>query len=101
TLAVRWYAEDTAGNVWWFGQRVARRGPHVDLLATRSWTAGREGAQAGLLVSAAPRVGDGYLTGYQPHVVESRSTVVSIDATVALPTHDYRGTVATRDLSAL
>ena len=101
TLAIRWYAEDAAGNVWWFGQRVARTGPHVDLLATRSWAAGRHGAEAGLVVSAAPRVGDGYANGYQPHVVESRSTVASLDATVALPSRDYRGTLAIHDLSPL
>ncbi len=100
-LAVRWYAEDTAGNVWWFGQRVTRTRPLVDLLATRSWAAGRHGAEPGLVVSAAPRVGDGYRNGSRPGVVESRSTVVSVDATVALPSRTYRGTVATRDLSSL
>jgi len=101
TLAVRWYAEDTAGNVWWFGQHVSRTGPRVDLLATRSWAAGRHGAEAGLVVSAAPRVGDGYVNGSQPGVVESRSTVASVDAAVALPSRTYRGTVATHDLSPL
>jgi hypothetical protein len=101
TLAVRWYAQDTAGNVWWFAQRVGRAGPALDRLATRSWAAGRHGAEAGLVVSAEPRAGDGYATGYQPHVVESRATVASIDATVALPDRDYRGTLAIRELSPL
>jgi hypothetical protein len=101
TLSVRWYAQDTAGNVWWFGQRVIRQSPRVDLLATRSWAAGRHGAEAGLAMSAAPRVGDGYANGFEPGVVESHSTVLSVDATVALPTRDYRGTVSTRDLSPL
>jgi hypothetical protein len=101
TLSVRWYAQDTAGNVWWFGQRVIRQSPRVDLLAARSWAAGRDGAEAGLAMSAAPRVGDGYANGFEPGVVESHSTVLSVDATVALPTRDYRGTVSTRDLSPL
>jgi hypothetical protein len=98
-LAVRWYAQDTAGNVWWFGQRVSRHGPPVDLLATRSWSAASVGARAGLWVAAAPRDGDGYLNGLDPGVVERRSTVVSVDATVALPRRDYRHTLTTRDLS--
>ena len=34
-------------------------------------------------------------------MVESRSTVASVDASVALPSRTYRGTVATRDLSPL
>ena len=101
TLSVRWYAQDTAGNVWWFGQRVTGRSPRIDLLTRSSWAAGRHGAEAGLVVSAAPRVGDGYANGFQPGVVESHSTVASVDATVALPTRDYRGTLALRDLSPL
>jgi hypothetical protein len=100
-LSVRWYAQDAAGNVWWFGQRVFNQPPQVDLLATRSWSAGVHGARAGLLVAAAPRVGDGYLNGLEPAVVERRSTVVSVDATVALPRRDYHHTLSTLDLSTL
>ena len=53
------------------------------------------------MVSAAPRVGDGYANGFQPGVVESHSTVASLDATVALPKGNYHGTLAVRDLSPL
>lgn len=100
-LAVRWYAEDTSGNVWWFGQRVTRAGADLDPLATRSWLAGRDGAQAGLVMAADPRVGDGYANAYQRAVVERRSTVVSIDASAAVPSRTYRGTVLTEDASRL
>ncbi len=101
TIAVRWYAQDRAGNVWWFGQHLWRGDPRVDDLATRSWQAGRDGAQAGLLVAARPRVGDGYANGFRPGVVERRSTVVSLDSTVAVPRRSYRGTLTTRDASGL
>jgi hypothetical protein len=99
-VLVRWYAVDDAGNVWWFGQDV-RRGPLVDDLARRSWTAGEDGAEAGLVLSAEPRVGDGYANAEAPGVVERRSTVVSLTATVATPRRTYRDTVLTRDLSSL
>lgn len=101
TAMVRWYAVDTAGNVWWFGQRVAARSPRLDPLAPHSWRAGVAGAEAGLLLTATPRLGDGYLNASQPGVVESRSTVESLDATVATPSRTYRHTVATRGLSTL
>jgi hypothetical protein len=100
TILVRWYADDEAGNVWWFGQDV-RRGPVVDDLAKRSWTAGESGAEAGLVISADPRVGDGYANAEAPHVVARRSTVVSLTATVSTPTETYRDTVLTHDLSSL
>jgi len=98
-LAVRWYAQDTAGNVWWFGQRLTSAGADLDALATRSWQAGRDGAQAGLVMAADPRMGDGYRNAYQPGVVERRSTVLSVRATASLPRRTYRDTVLTRDLS--
>jgi len=100
TVLVRWYAEDDAGNVWWFGQDV-RRAPAVDDLARRSWTAGEGGAEAGLVMAAEPRVGDGYANAAAPGVVDRRSTVVSVTATVATPHRTYRDTVLTRDLSGL
>lgn len=100
TVLVRWYAEDEAGNVWWFGQDV-RRGPPVDDLARRSWKAGEDGAEAGLVLSAEPRVGDGYANADAPRAVQRRSTVVSLSATVATSDHTYRDTVLTRDLSSL
>ena len=101
TVMVRWYAVDRSGNVWWFGQRLAPRGPPLDRLATRSFQAGRHGAEAGLVLSAVPRVGDGYLNAQQPHVVERRSTVLSLTGTVATSTGTYKDTVITHDLSDL
>lgn len=99
-VLVRWYAQDEAGNVWWFGQRVYRGLP-VDEVARRSWRAGRDGAEAGLVVSATPRDGDGYYNGYQAGVVERRSTVLSVNASVALPHGHFTGAVETQDVSKL
>jgi hypothetical protein len=101
TAVVRWYAVDGAGNVWWFGQRVSPHVPRLDRLAPHSFEAGRDGAEAGLVLAGAPRAGDGYLNAQQAHVVERRSTLLSLTATVATPTRTYRDTLVTRDLSTL
>ena len=98
---VRWYAVDDVGNVWWFGQQVAPHGPPLDRLAPRSWQAGRAGAEAGLVLTATPREGDGYYNGQQPRVVQRRSTVVSLTGTVATTRRTFRHAVVTRDLSSL
>lgn len=97
----RWYAVDTAGNVWWFGQQVALDSPALDFLARRSFQAGRDGAEAGLLVPAHPRMGDGFLNAQQSGVVQRRSTVLSLKATVATTTRTFRDALVTRDLSSL
>lgn len=102
TVLVRWYAVDRAGNVWWFGQKVTRHGrPPLDFLAPRSFEAGRNGAEAGLVLTASPRVGDGYLNAQQGDVVERRSTVTSLNGTVTTTSATYRDAVTTRDLSSL
>jgi hypothetical protein len=101
TAFTRWYAVDTAGNVWWFGQRVGPVGPTVDHLARHSFTAGRGGAEAGLLVPGAPRVGDGFLNVRRPRLVERHSTVLSVTGTVATSAQTFRHTLVTRDQSTL
>lgn len=68
---VDWYAQDRAGNVWWFG----REG---------EWQAG-EDAEAGLAMPAVPRVGDGFRTAYADGVVEQVATVLADDGSVTVP----------------
>ena len=101
TVMLRWYAVDSDGNVWWFGQRVLGGGPPLDRLAGASFRAGMYGAEAGLVLTATPRVGDGYLNAEQPHVVERRSTVLGLKATVATSRQTFHPAVVTRDLSTL
>lgn len=64
-------AQDARGDVWWFG----REG---------EWQAGADGAEAGLLMAAHPRIGDGYRTA--PGLT---ARVVGVDATVDNAIGDY------------
>jgi hypothetical protein len=66
-----YYAQDRAGNVWWFGQQGL-------------WQAGREGAEAGLLLTATPRLGDGYRAAYAKGVVEDVITVAQVRPILSL-----------------
>ncbi len=61
-----YYAQDTGGNVWWFGRDGV-------------WQAGEGGAEAGIAMLATPRVGDGYRTAYLPGVVEDVVTITAVD----------------------
>ncbi|MBM0124665.1 hypothetical protein [Pimelobacter simplex] len=73
------YAQDRAGNVWWFG----REG---------QWRAGENGAEAGLAMPAAPRFGDGFRTASAPGLSEV-ATVAALDEEVTVPLATYRRTV--------
>ncbi len=61
------YAQDAAGNVWW----LARVG---------EWQAGTDGAQAGLVMPAQPRRGDGFRRAWVEGR-ELRATVAEVDDT--------------------
>src|SRR5215470_15188817 len=53
-----WYAQDRRGNVWYFGEATAEldRAGHVTS-TEGSWLAGRDGARAGIYITARPSVG--------------------------------------------
>ncbi len=70
------YAQDDAGNVWWFG----REG---------EWVAGDDGAEAGLVVAARPRLGDGDRLAYAVGMVDRRAEVVCVEASREVPAGEY------------
>ncbi len=57
-----WFAQDTAGNVWYFGEDTTA---YEEGKPTRegSWEAGVDGAQAGIVMLADPRPGDSVPAG--------------------------------------
>jgi hypothetical protein len=71
STAVDFYAQDEHGNVWWFGRED-------------QWLAGEDGAEAGLAMAAAPRVGDGYRQAFAPGVVDLRAEVLTVDDQVTI-----------------
>jgi hypothetical protein len=60
-----WYSQDGKGNVWYFGEATAELDASGKVKTTEgSWQAGRDGAQAGILMPAHPLPGQ---TGVQEH----------------------------------
>jgi hypothetical protein len=53
-----WYAQDTRGNVWYFGEATAELDRHGRVKTTEgSWQAGVDGAKAGIFMPGNPRPG--------------------------------------------
>lgn len=82
------YAQDESGNVWWFG----RQG---------EWQAGEDGARAGLMMAADPRVGDGYREAYEEGVVDRRAEVLDLDGSRRVPGGEYDDLVTIAVVSPL
>ncbi len=60
------YAQDDDGNVWQVG---------ADSDTGASWRAGVDGAEAGLVMPASPRLGDGWITYRLPQLLEVTTRV--------------------------
>lgn len=75
-----WFAQDTDGNVWYLGEDTTA---YEDGVATDegSWEAGVDGAMAGLVMPARPRVGDGFQQEYLEGEAEDRGRIVDTAAT--------------------
>ena len=81
-----WYAQDRGGNVWYFGEATAEldRAGHVTS-TEGSWLAGRNGAKAGIYMTARPTVGQSRLQEYYKGHAEDHFAVVSLRARVSVP----------------
>ena len=71
-----WYAQDALGNVWYLGE-ATREYENGRLTTTKgSWQAGVDGAQAGVIVLADPRVGVEYRQEYLAGEANAASAVL-------------------------
>jgi hypothetical protein len=61
-----WYAQDRQGNVWYMGEDSLEMRHGRLVRASDSWEAGVDGAQPGIIVPAAPTVGEAYRQEYYP-----------------------------------
>jgi hypothetical protein len=83
---VDWYAQDIAGNVWYFGEQTTEPvGNHV------SWTAGVNGARPGIVMEAHPRLGD------RIGVAEDRAEVRALAGRATVPVGTFAGLLVTRN----
>src|SRR5581483_2701689 len=81
-----WYAQDARGNVWYFGERTAELARDGHVTSTEgSWLAGRDGARAGVYITAHPRVGQSGLQEYYKGHAEDHFALVSTHARVTVP----------------
>jgi hypothetical protein len=81
-----WYAQDERGTVWYFGEATAELDEHGRVVSTEgSWQAGRDGARAGIVMPAHPRVGQTFRQEYYAGHAEDLFRIVSLRATVRVP----------------
>ncbi|HET8960023.1 hypothetical protein [Nocardioides sp.] len=96
-----WFAQDAAGNVWYFGEDTTEYDDRGRPDRSGSWEAGVDGARAGLAMPAEPRVGDGYQQEAAPGRAEDRAEVLSVDESLNVAFDSYTDVLQTEDTTPL
>jgi hypothetical protein len=96
-----WYAQDTSGNVWYFGENTAEYVNGVVTTTAGTWEAGVDKAKAGIVMPATPTVGKVYRQEYRPGVALDVARIISLNATATVPAGTYRHLVVTDDINPL
>jgi hypothetical protein len=98
-----WYAQDRCGNIWYLGEATKEYENGKVVSTEGSFEAGVDGAQAGVIMPAKPRVGLSYRQEYYAGHAEDRAAVVSLGEQAEVPFgHFKKGKVLmTRDLNPL
>ena len=96
-----WFAQDKAGNVWYFGENT------VELIGGRpstlagTFTAGVNGARPGIIMEAHPEIGDFYRQEFDLRNAEDFADVKSLSDTVTVPAGTFAHCLRTRETTPL
>jgi hypothetical protein len=96
-----WYAQDSAGNVWYMGEQTAEFEDGKVVSRAGSWEAGKDGALPGILVPAQPQVGQKYRQEYKKGEAEDNGQVLATNHLVEVEAGQYKGALVTMDTSTI
>lgn len=96
-----WYAQDADGTVWYLGEDTAEFENGKVSTREGSFEAGVDGAQAGVIMPAAPEEGMTYRQEYYEGAAEDRGEVLALGQQASVPAGDYDGLLKTADTTTL
>jgi hypothetical protein len=97
-----WYAQDRAGNVWYFGEETAELRADGTIRSTEgTWHAGTHRARSGIYMPAHPRVGQSGRQEFLKGHAEDHFRVLSLHAHVHTPAASSRRALLTKEWTPL
>jgi hypothetical protein len=97
-----YYAQDQAGNVWYFGEDTAELDRHGEVTSREgSWMSGVDGAHAGVFMEATPTVGKDILQEYLKGHAEDHFAVIDLSASVTVPYGSFSDALETKEWTPL
>lgn len=100
-VSIDWFAQDRSGDVWSLGEDFkAYEGGKV-VSTEGSWEAGVDGARPGIVMRAAPAVGDAYRRQFNPGKAEELAQVIRVGATASVPAGNYHEVIVIKEWTPL
>jgi len=96
-----WFAQDRAGNVWYFGENTHELADGLISTIDGTFMAGVDGAQPGIVMEAHPAVGDFYRQESDLGNAEDFAEVVGLTAAVTVPFGSFTNCLDTRETTPL
>jgi hypothetical protein len=96
-----YYAQDAKGTVWYLGEATTEYANGKPVSTEGSFEAGVDGAQAGIIMPARPKVGMRYRQEFSKGHAEDRAKIVSLRERVKVPLRRYRKTLMTLETNPL
>jgi hypothetical protein len=96
-----WYAQDSAGNLWYLGEDTAEYENGNLKTKEGSWAAGVHGAEPGVVVPANPKQGMTYREEYYAGHAEDGAEVLGVDSQVQVPFGRFKNALLTRNYSTI
>jgi hypothetical protein len=96
-----WFAQDKKGTVWYFGENTKEYENGKVVSTKGSWEAGVDGAKPGIIMQAAPKVGESYRQEYYPGEAMDMARVLNLNASVTVPYGSFDHVLATKEWTPL
>jgi hypothetical protein len=96
-----WYAQDSAGNIWYMGEDTAEYDNGKVVSREGSFEAGVDGAQPGIIMPADPQVGMTFRQEYYEGEAEDEGEIVLLGQQAEVPAGHYEDVVMTKDTNPL
>jgi len=97
-----WFAQDSQGNVWYFGEDTTAYDEDGTSSEAGAWEAGVDGALPGIVMWAAPSIErGGYRQEFYRDEAEDMGQVIATSGSVSVPYGDFATVIVTRDWTPL
>lgn len=96
-----WFAQDTLGSIWYFGEDTKEMSGGAVVSTEGSWEAGVDGAKPGIIIPGSPSAGLVYRQEYYACVAEDMGEILDLDASAVVPHGSFTGCLKTHDFTPL